>query len=131
MPDETIMTAGEAKTRLAALDRQWADLQNAAVGRGINPIASPELADATAAAFNAYHQWRDQLGGFTFVSSYADEMNDWVARANKLRDAIVKEGHVAPLPLTEWTQVGPTLAIQGLGFAVGALGFLWLLMKRK
>ena len=131
MPTETVMTAGEAAQRLAALDTQYAELQNAAVGRGLNPIVSPELADTIAAAFTAYHQWRDALGGITAVWSYGDELNNWTRRANALRAAIVAEGKPAPPALDEWTQTGVSTLLGGVGFGVAAVATLWMLMNRR
>lgn len=131
MPTETVMTASEAAARLRALDSQWSALQNAAVGRGLAPIVSPELADAVAAAWTAYHQWRDELGGYTAVWSYGDELNDWTRRANAIRDAIIAEGKPAPPALAEWTQTGVSNLLGGLGFGVAAVATLYVLMNRR
>jgi hypothetical protein len=130
MPTELVMTAAEAARRLAALDTQWSDLQNAAIGRGLAPVVSVELADRVVAEWTQYHQWREQLGGYTAVWNYGDELNDWTRRANTVRAAISAEGKPVPAALGEWEQTGPTALLQGVGLAVGAVGLAWLLMSR-
>jgi len=117
------LTGGEAARRLDALTDYWNALQNAALGRGVEPIAPMALADELVSNNEGFHRWRATLEGYTFVSSMADELEQWTRRANEFRVKL-QAARVPALPvaLTEWEQTGPTdllaTSVVGLGLAL-------------
>lgn len=115
------LTGGEASRRLDALLNYWNGLQNAALGRGVEPIAPMALADEVVTLNEAFHAWRSTLEGVTFVSSMADELALWTRKANETR-AKLAAAHVPNLPLaaTEWVQTGPSQIVTG-ALAAGVL----------
>lgn len=122
-------TPGEAGRRLDLLDTQWNALQNAALGRSVQPLVGPQLAQRVVAEWTAYKNWRATLGGLMLVSSWADDLGVWTRKSNDLRAAIAAAGQPVPAALTEWETPGPAFVSGTLGLAVAGLALVYALLR--
>ena len=134
MAKEWWTTPGEAQRRLDTLVDYFNGLRNAALGRGTTPLVPAPLADEVAAEWEAFKRWRETLGGFTAVSSWADELGEWTARGNRLRARIAEAGAAVPAPAIEWEAQGlggiVATAFSGLGGLALALAAAFVLSRR-
>lgn len=141
MASEWWTSPSEAERRLAAVNRLWNDVANAALGRSTTPIVSPATADWVVAEVAAFKQFRDQVEGWQFGVSWADELGDWTARANAARARIAAElaeaGKPAalPAPVTQWDEVGPQMVAKAFagtaGLMLGGAAIVLVLMMSR
>lgn len=124
-------TPGEAQHRLDMLENQMNLLRNVALGRGVRPLVGPQLAQRVAAEWEQFRNWREGLGGITFVASWANELEQYTRRANDLRVAISAAGLEVPAALLEFETPGPAFVTGTLGLAVGGLALVWAILRRK
>lgn len=67
-----------------SLNAQWNELRNAALGRGVTPLVTPELAKEVADQWDSWRVLRSSR--FT-----AGQLNEWVLRYNDLRERVDNE----------------------------------------
>lgn len=125
-------TPGEAERRLNALTAFWASLRSAAVARSGQLKVPAAVHSAFETEYAAFRKWRESIGGVELVTSWADELTDWTARANRQRAALGAAGGMVPAELTEWTAQAPQLIVGGLtGLVLLAAGAFWFASRKR
>lgn len=108
--------------KITDLADAWNALRNAALGRGVAPLASPALAAKVGAEYDAFRAYYESTGpGTDFAPTLA--ASDWIERYRALYTALKSEGHaptadvLPPTVLEELKKtLGPALSALGGGF---------------
>lgn len=109
-------------------------LRNAALGRGVTPNVSPELAERVG---RAYEAWREFATGPASALADVAQMRPHVEAYNRLRAAVAKELDADKLPpkadtssaLDPFERAAESgkvvLGLVAIGIGLGLAGYLW------